>query len=58
MEVVLVIELSDLGLVIADHGGVLMPLLSGESLEELHLVLAVSRCGQLLSLSEVEGECE
>lgn len=35
-----------------------MPLLASEFLEELHLVLAVSRCGQFLSLSEVEGECE
>ena len=58
MEVVLIIELSDLGLMIANHGGILVPLLASEFLEELHLVLAVSRCGQFLSLSEVEGECE
>ena len=58
VEVVLVIELGDLGLVIANHGAILMPLLPSQSLEEFHLVLAVSRLGCLLSLGEVEGEGE
>ena len=43
VEVVLVIELGDLGLVIANHGAILMPLLPSQSLEEFHLVLTVSR---------------
>lgn len=58
MEVVLVIELSDLGLLVPDCGTVLVPLLASQSLEQGHFVLTVSRLGQLLSLSQVEGECE